>query len=130
VAVFASTVHPDEKDIRVAISKQNILLSALLWTSTGLFLIEAGVTIASLASKCVNRVLRCALDLAVVARRVKSIGRRPVATITFLVVMAPPGFVSAILGKQVWHNASPVCMGLGAGSCVEKSFYPGITVKF
>jgi hypothetical protein len=28
------------------------------------------------------------------------------------------------------HNASLVCMGLGAGSCVEKSFYPGITVKF
>jgi hypothetical protein len=80
VAVFAFTVHPDEKDVRVAISKQNILLSALLWTSTGLFLIEAGVTIASLASICVNRVLRCALDLAVFARRVKSIGRRPFAT--------------------------------------------------
>jgi hypothetical protein len=28
------------------------------------------------------------------------------------------------------HNASPVCMGLGTRSCVEKSFYPGITVKF
>jgi hypothetical protein len=28
------------------------------------------------------------------------------------------------------HNASSVCMGLGAGSCVEKSFYPDITVKF
>jgi hypothetical protein len=28
------------------------------------------------------------------------------------------------------HNASSVCMGQGAGSCVEKSFYPGITVKF
>jgi hypothetical protein len=48
VAVFAFTVHPDEKDVCVAISKQNILLSVLLWTSTGLFLIAAGVTIASL----------------------------------------------------------------------------------
>ena len=47
VAVFAFTVHPDEKDVRVATSKQNILLSALLWTSTGLFLIQAGITIAS-----------------------------------------------------------------------------------
>ena len=28
------------------------------------------------------------------------------------------------------HNASAVCMRRGAGSCVEKSFYPGITVKF
>jgi hypothetical protein len=55
----------------VAIPKQNILLSALIWTSTGLFLIEAGVTI-----------------------------------------------------------ASPVRMGLDARACVEKSFYPGITVKF
>ena len=95
MAVFAFTVHPDEKDVRVAISKQNIHLSALIWTSTGLFLIEAGVTIASLASICVNRVLRCALDLAVFARRVKSIGRRPVATITFLVVIARPGLARA-----------------------------------
>ncbi len=71
MAVFAFAVHPDEKDVRVALSKQNILLSALIWTSTSHFLIGAGVTI-----------------------------------------------------------ASPVCMGLGAGSCVEKSFYPGITVKF
>ena len=59
MAVFAFTAHPDEKDVRVAISKQNILLSALLWTSTGLFLIQAGITIASLTSRGVNSGGRC-----------------------------------------------------------------------
>jgi hypothetical protein len=107
VAVFAFTVHPDEKDVRVAISKQNILLGGLIWISAGLFLIEAGVTIASLVSICVNRVLRCARDLAVVTRRVKCIGRRPVATITFLVVMAPPGFVSASDRTSTSDQAKP-----------------------
>ena len=91
----------------MAISKQNILLRALIWTSTGLFLIEAGVTIASLASICVNRVLRCARDLAVLARRVKSTGRRPVATITFLVVMAPRGFASASDTTSTSDQAKP-----------------------
>ena len=71
MAVFAFVVHPDERDVRVAIKKRNILHSALTWTSAALLLIQAGITI-----------------------------------------------------------ASPVCMGPGAGSCVEKSFYPGITVKF
>ena len=37
VAVFAFTVHPDEKDVRVAISKQNILLSTLLCMWHGAF---------------------------------------------------------------------------------------------
>ena len=107
MAVFALTVHPDEKDVRAAVSKQNILLSALLWTSTGLSLIEAGVAIASLASICVNRILRCALDLAVVARRVKNIGRRSVATITFLVVMAPSGFARASDTTSTSDQAKP-----------------------
>ena len=67
MAVFAFTVHPDEKDVRVAISKQNFLLSGLLWASAGLFLIQAGITIASLASRGVNCTPRRALDLAAVA---------------------------------------------------------------
>ena len=185
MAVFAFTVHPDEKDVRVAISKQNILLIALLWANTGLFLIQAGITIASLTSRGVNCTPRRALDLAAVAVRVKSVGRQLAASILFLAVMAPAGVTGAqdtrnmpdeakppeavpffLLidsepvrlifdsGKAFWgskhthrldvwvayrywenkygfdHNTSPVCMGLGAGSCVEKSIYPGITVKF
>jgi hypothetical protein len=81
VAVFAFTVHPDEKDVRVAISKQNFLLSALLWASTGLFLIQAGITITSLTSRGANCTPRRALDLAAVAVRVKSVGRQLAASI-------------------------------------------------
>jgi hypothetical protein len=91
VAVFAFTVHPDEKDVRVAISKQNILLSALLWTSSGLFLIQAGITIASLTSRGANCIPRRALDLTAVAVRLKSVGRQLAASILFLAVMAPAG---------------------------------------
>jgi hypothetical protein len=100
-------VHPDEKDVLMAISKQNILLSALLWTSTGLFLIEANVTIALLASIAVDRVLRCARDLAVFARRVKSIGRRPFATIIFLAVMARGYLASAQDTTSTSDRAKP-----------------------
>ena len=88
MAVFAFTVHPDKKDVRVAISKQNFLLSALLSASTGLLLIQAGRTIASLANRGVTCTPRCALDLAAVAVRVKSVGRQLAASILFLAVMA------------------------------------------
>jgi hypothetical protein len=95
VAVFAFTVHPDKKDVRVAISKQDILLSALLWASTGLFLIQANITIASLTSKGANCTRRRALDLAAVAVRVKSVGRQLAASILFLAVMALAGIAGA-----------------------------------
>jgi hypothetical protein len=72
----------------VAISKQNFLLSALLSASTGLLLIQAGRTIASLANRGVTCTPRCALDLAAVAVRVKSVGRQLAASILFLAVMA------------------------------------------
>src|SRR5580700_6501363 len=81
---YAFMVHPDKKDVRMAITKQHILLGAPIWTSTGLFLIQAGVKIASLTSTGLNSVLKCALDLAVVAQRVKSIGRRLGSSIIFL----------------------------------------------
>jgi len=100
VAVFALTVHPDEKDVRVAITKQNILLSALLWISTGLFLIQAGITIASLTSRGVNCTPRRALDLAAVAVRVQSVGRQLAASILFLAVMA----LADVAGAQDTRN--------------------------
>jgi len=100
VAVFALTVHPDEKDVRVAITKQNILLSALLWTCTGLFLIQAGITIASLTSRGVNCTPRRALDLAAVAVRVKSVGCQLAASILFLAVMA----LADVAGAQDTRN--------------------------
>jgi hypothetical protein len=107
VAVFAFTVHPDEKDVRVAISKQNILLSALLWTSTGLFLIQAGITIASLTSRGVNCTPRRALDLAAVAVRLKSVGRQLAASILFLAVMAPAGVAGAQDTRNMPDEAKP-----------------------
>jgi beta-glucosidase len=107
VAVFAFTVHPDEKDVRVAISKQNILLSALLWTSTGLSIIKAGVTIASLARRGVNCVRKRALDLAVVARRVRSVGRQLAAGIIFLAVMARADLASAQNTTSTSDQAKP-----------------------
>ena len=91
MAVFAFTVHPDEKDVRVAISKQNFLLSALLWASTGLFLIQPDITIASLTSRGANCTPRRALDLAAVAVRVKSVGRQLAASILFLAALALAG---------------------------------------
>ncbi len=137
MAVFAFTVHPDEKDVRVAISKQNFLLSALLWASTGLFLIQAGRTIASLASICVNRVLRCARDLAVLARRVKSIGRRPFATILFLAMMAPANVAGAQDTRNMPDEAKPpqavpfflLVDNRGTFSYQPTASLPGVTSK-
>jgi hypothetical protein len=88
-------VHPAKKDARMAITKQHILLGSLIWTSTGLFLIQAVVRIASFTSTGLNSVLKCALDLAVVAQRVKSIGRRLGSSIISLAVMASAGSAGA-----------------------------------
>jgi hypothetical protein len=107
VAVFALTVHPDEKDVRVAISKQNILLSALLWISTGLSITKTGVTIASLTRRGVNCVRKRALDLAVVARRVSSVGRQLAAGIIFLAVMARADLASAQNTTSTSDRAKP-----------------------
>jgi hypothetical protein len=107
VAVFAFTVHPDEKDVRVAISKQNFLLSALLWASTGLFLIQPGRTIASLASRGVTRTPRRALDFAAVAVRVKSVGCQLAASILFLAVMALAGVAGAQDTRNMPDEAKP-----------------------
>jgi hypothetical protein len=107
VAVFALTVHPDEKDVRVAISKQNFLLSTLLWASTGLFLIQAGRTIASLASRGVTCTPRRALDLAAVAVRVKSAGRQLAASILFLAVMAVADVARAQDTRNMPDEAKP-----------------------
>jgi hypothetical protein len=95
VGVFAFTGHPDEKDVRVAISKQNFLLSASLCASTGLFLIQAGRTIVSLASRGVICTPRRALDLAAVAVRVTSVGRQLAVSILFLAVIALAGVAGA-----------------------------------
>jgi hypothetical protein len=107
VAVFAFTVHPDEKDVRVSISKQNFLLSALLWASTGLFLIQACRTIASLASRGVTCTPRRALDLAAVAARVKSVGRQLAASILFLAVMALADVAGAQDTRNMQDEAKP-----------------------
>jgi len=107
VAVFAFTVHPDEKDVRVAISKQNFLLSALLWASTGLFLIQANTTIASLTNRGANCTPRRALDLAAVAVRVKSVGRQLAASILFLAVMALAGVAGTQDTRNMPDEAKP-----------------------
>ena len=84
----------------MAISNQNFLLSALLWASTGLFLIQAGRTNASLASRGVTCTPRRELDLAAVAVRVKSVGRQLAASILFLAVMA----LADVAGAQDTRN--------------------------
>src|SRR5580692_11369329 len=100
-------VHPDRKDVRMAITKQHILLGAPIWTSTGVFLIQAGAKIASLTSTGLNSVLKCALDLAVVAQRVKSIGRRLGSSIIFLAVIASAGSASAADTMSTSATAEP-----------------------
>jgi len=115
VAVFAFTVHPDEKDVRVATSKQNILLGALLWRSSGLFLIQAGITIASLTSRGANCTPRRALDLAAVAVRVKSVGRQLAASILFLAMMALADVAGAQDTRNMPDEAKPPQAVLLAG---------------
>jgi hypothetical protein len=137
VAVFAFTVHPDEKDVRVTISKQNILLSALLWTCTGLFLVQAGITIASLTSRGVNWTPRRALDLAAVAVRVKSVGRQLAAGILFLAVMAPAGVAGAQDTRNMPDEAKPpeavpfflFIDNRGTFSYQSTAIQPGVTSK-
>ena len=107
MAVFAFTVHPDEKDVRVAITKQNILLSALLWTNTGLFLIQAGITIVSLTSRAANCAPRRALNLAAVAVSVKSVGRQLAASILFLAALALAGVAAAQDTRNMPDEAKP-----------------------
>ncbi len=107
VAVFAFTVHPDEKDVRVANSKQNFLLSALLCASTGLFLIQAGITIVSLTSRAANCTPRRALDLAAVAVSVKSVGRQLAASILFLAALALAGVAGAQDTRNMTDEAKP-----------------------
>ena len=91
----------------MAITKQHILLGAPIWTSTGVFLIQAGAKIASLTSTGLNSVLKCALDLAVVAQRVKSIGRRLGSSIIFLAVIASAGSASAADTMSTSATAEP-----------------------
>jgi hypothetical protein len=137
VAVFAFTVHPDEKDVRVAISKQNILLSALLWANTGLFLFQARITIASLTSRGVNCTPRRTLDLAAVAVRVKSVGRQLAASILFLAVMAPAGVAGAQDTRNMPDEAKPpeavpfflLIDNRGTFSYQSTATQPGVTSK-
>jgi hypothetical protein len=107
VAVFAFVVHPDERDVRVAIKKWNILHSALTCTSAGLFLIQAGIMIASLTRRGVNCVRKRALDMAVVAQRMRSVGRQLAASIIFLAVMARADRASAQNTTNTSHQAKP-----------------------
>ena len=107
MAVFAFTVHPDDKDVRVAISKQNFLLSALLWAFSGLFLIQAGITIVSLTSRAANCAPRRALNLAAIAVSVKSVGRQLAASILFLAALALAGVAGAQDTRNMTDEAKP-----------------------
>ena len=107
MAVFAFVVHPDERDVRVAIKKSNILHSALICPSAGLFLIQAGITIASLTSRGMNCTRRRALDLAAVAARVKSVGRQLAASILSLAVIASAGVTGAQDTRNTLDEAKP-----------------------